>query len=182
MCGTRLHIWTKLSDDWLKTATCISENESISFKHEYRKRTLTSHCDVISDVINIKNTFGGIISDDLSISDVKMNLSKIFWKFQMPPFWGQVEFLHRKLYRNLGHTTRYAMLFPTFRAFDRHCSSNINEVIAILKLDLLFNLVTCLFDLWPWNTINFSIESRYICGWKIVKICQSVRDLCVKMC
>ena len=78
MCGTKLHIWTKLSDDWLKCATCISENVTISFKHEYRKPTLTSRCDVISDVIDIKNTIMGIISDDLSISEVKMNLSKIF--------------------------------------------------------------------------------------------------------
>ena len=74
------------------------------------------------------------------------------------------------------------MLFPTFWAFGWRCSSNINELIAILKFDLLFDIVTCLFDLWPWNTTNLSIESRYICGWKIVKICQSVRDLCVKMC
>ena len=80
--GTRIHIWTKLSDDWIKTATCISENVTISFKHEYRRPILTPRCDVISDVINIKNTFWGIISDDFSISDVKTNLSKIFWKFQ----------------------------------------------------------------------------------------------------
>ena len=30
---------------------------TISFKHEYRRHTLTSRCDVISDVMNIKNTF-----------------------------------------------------------------------------------------------------------------------------
>ena len=82
MRGARLHIWTKFSEDWLKTATCISENVTISFKHEYRRPTLMSRCDVISDVINIKITFSGIISDDLSISDVKMNLSKIFRNFQ----------------------------------------------------------------------------------------------------
>ena len=73
------------------------------------------------------------------------------------------------------------MLFPTFWAFDRRCSSNINEVIAISKFGLLFNLMTYLFDLWYWNTTNFCTESRHICWWKIVKICQSVRDLCVKM-
>ena len=82
MCGTRLHIWTKFSGDWLKTATCISENVTISFKTEYRRPNLTSGCDVIIDIINIKNTFWRIISDNLSIYDVKMNLSKIFWKFQ----------------------------------------------------------------------------------------------------
>ena len=82
MCDTRLHTWNKFSEDWLKTASCISENVTISFKHEYRRPTLTSPCDVINDVINIKSTFPGIISDDLSISDVKMNLSKIFRNFQ----------------------------------------------------------------------------------------------------
>ena len=83
MCGIWLHIWTKFSDDWVKTATCISENVPISFKHEYKKPNLTSRCDVvISDVINIKSTFSGIVSDDLSIADVKMNLFKIFRKFQ----------------------------------------------------------------------------------------------------
>ena len=39
-------------------------------------------CDVISDVIDIKSNFSGIISNDLSISDVKMNLSKILRNFQ----------------------------------------------------------------------------------------------------
>ena len=41
-----------------------------------------SRCDVISDVINIKSTFWRLISNGLSISDVKMNLSKIFRNFQ----------------------------------------------------------------------------------------------------
>ena len=72
MCDARLHIWTKFSENWLETVIYISENVTISFKHEYRRPTLTSRCDVISDVINIKSTFSGTISDDLSISDVKM--------------------------------------------------------------------------------------------------------------
>ena len=38
--------------------------------------------DVISDVINIKSTFLGLISDGLSISNVKMNLSEIFRNLQ----------------------------------------------------------------------------------------------------
>ena len=82
MCGTRLHMWTKFSDDWLKPRTYIAENVKISFKHEYRRPTLTSRCDVTSDVINIWINFSGIISDDLSISDAKINLSKKFRNFQ----------------------------------------------------------------------------------------------------
>ena len=58
------------------------ENVTISVKHEYRRANLTSRCGVISDVINIKNTFSGIICNDLSISDVKMNVSEIFRNFQ----------------------------------------------------------------------------------------------------
>ena len=44
-----------------KTATCIAENVTISFKHEYRGHTLTSRCDVIGDVIIMKI----ILVDDL---------------------------------------------------------------------------------------------------------------------
>ena len=43
---------------------------------------LTSRFDVITDVINIKSTFSGIISSDLSISYIEMNLSEIFRNFQ----------------------------------------------------------------------------------------------------
>ena len=71
-------MWTKFADNWLQTATCITENVTNSFKHEFLRLTLTSRC----DVINIKSIFGGLISDDLSISGVKMNLSEIFRKFQ----------------------------------------------------------------------------------------------------
>ena len=44
-------MWTKFGDDWSKTVTCIAENVTISFKHEYRRHTLTSCRDVIGDVI-----------------------------------------------------------------------------------------------------------------------------------
>ena len=47
-------MWTKFGDDWSKTVTCIAENVTISFKHEYRRHTLTSHRDVIDDVIIMK--------------------------------------------------------------------------------------------------------------------------------
>ena len=56
-------MWTKFSDDWSKTATCIAENVTISFKHEYRRHTWTSRCHVIGDVIIMKI----ILVDDLHI-------------------------------------------------------------------------------------------------------------------
>ena len=50
-------MWSKFSDDWSKIATCIAENVTISFKHEYRRHTLTSCCDIIGDVIIMKIIF-----------------------------------------------------------------------------------------------------------------------------
>ena len=54
-------MWTKFGDGWSKTVTCIAENVTISFKHEYWRHTLTSHRDVIGDVIIMKI----ILVDDL---------------------------------------------------------------------------------------------------------------------
>ena len=50
--------------------------------NEYRRQTLTSRCDVISDFADIKSTFSQICLDDLPISAVKMNLTKMFRNFQ----------------------------------------------------------------------------------------------------
>ena len=66
----------------IKFCEAMSKHVTISFKHEYRRHTLTSRCDVISDVMNIKNTFYVIMCYVLSISYVKMNLSQIFRNFQ----------------------------------------------------------------------------------------------------
>ena len=125
-CGTRLHIWTKPSDDWLKTATCISENVSISLKHEYRKRTLTSHRDVISDVIKIKNTIWGIISDDLFIPDVKMNLSKIFCKFQ------NGRHFEVRLSFYTGSCTKIWVIQPSMPCYSLHFELLIDTVAQML--------------------------------------------------
>ena len=69
------------------------------------------------------------------------------------------------------------MLFPKFWAFDRRCSSNVNEVIAISKFDLLFDLV--IFDL---ATLQTSVLNQDTSvgekEWRYVSVC----DLCVKMC
>ena len=82
MCRISLDMWTEFNNDRAKTVTFITENMSISFKHEYRMPILTSRCDVSSDVVNIKSDFFYIISDNLCISDVKMTLSEIFRNFQ----------------------------------------------------------------------------------------------------
>ena len=54
-------MWTKFGNDWSKIATCLAENVTISFKHEYRRHILTLRCDVIGNVIVMKI----ILVDDL---------------------------------------------------------------------------------------------------------------------
>ena len=46
-------------------------------KHDYRRPILSSRCDVINDIINIKKYFSQTFCDGLFISDVKINLK---WK------------------------------------------------------------------------------------------------------
>ena len=55
----------------------------ISFIKGYRGPTFRPACDVIGDVIIMKNTFYGIIWDDLYISEVKLKLCLIFQNFQI---------------------------------------------------------------------------------------------------
>ena len=66
------------SDHMSKRFIVIVKNVVISFKHEYRRPTMTSRCDVTDDVISIENTFSGMICNDFFISDVKIDLPKIF--------------------------------------------------------------------------------------------------------
>ena len=60
-------------------------------------------CDVIDDVIIIKNAFLGIIWYDLLISEVKLKLCLIFQNFQNGRHFELATiFFYRKLYRNLN--------------------------------------------------------------------------------
>ena len=141
MCGTRLYMWTKFSDDWLKPRTYIAENVPISFKHEYRRSTLTWRYDVVSGVINIKNTFSGIISDDLSISDAKINLSKIFWNFQ-----NGRHFEVQAIFQT-GSCTEFRVLHQ-----DRPCLS--------IHFGLLFDvLAKKLTELWRFQNLTYFLTS-----------------------
>ena len=56
-----------------KNATCIAKNVTISFKHEYRRETLTSRCDLIDDIIIMKI----ILVDDLHT--ILLNLLSNLW-------------------------------------------------------------------------------------------------------
>ena len=60
--------------------------------------------------------------------------------------------------------------------FDKFATS---VSIKCIHLDLFGDLVTWLFDLWPWKSIGFCTNTRCICVSNLVKICQCVRELCV---
>ena len=99
LCCGRLHMWTTFGDDWSKTATCIPENVTISFKHEYRGHTLTSRCDVIGDVIIMKI----ILVDDLHTIFLHLCQIKAILKtakfFKLTKIWGPGELFHHKCHR-----------------------------------------------------------------------------------
>ena len=140
MYSAKMHLCMKFCESM---SNIHGKNVTISFKHEYRRHTLTSRYDVISDVMNIKKHF---LCNNLWCS------FHIFWqnehisnfsKFsKWPPFWFSSEFFNLKLYRKLSLTARYAMPFPTFWDFVRRSNSNIKGVMASSIFDLLFDLVT----------------------------------------
>ena len=71
-------IHRKFNDDIFARFLVIMNNFVISFIKEYRGPTFRPPCDVIGDVIIMKNTFYGIIWDNLFISEVKLKLCLIF--------------------------------------------------------------------------------------------------------
>ena len=99
LCCGSLHMWTKFGDDWSKTATCIAENVTISFKHEYRRHTLTSRCDVIGDVIIMKI----ILVDDLHTIFLHLLSNWGYIEnceiFKLTKIWGPGELFHHNFHR-----------------------------------------------------------------------------------
>ena len=51
------HLHIKFDDHTLNRFRVIAKNVPIPFKHEYRRPSLSSLCDVIRDVISIRNIF-----------------------------------------------------------------------------------------------------------------------------
>ena len=60
--------------------------------------------------------------------------------------------------------------------FDKYAAS---VSISCINLDLFCDLVTWLFDLWPYKSIGFCTNPRCICVSNLVKICQCVSELCM---
>ena len=72
----------KFNDDIFARFLVIMKNVVISFIKEYWGPTSRPPCDVIDDVIIMKNTYFGIILDDHFISEVKLKLCLIFQNFE----------------------------------------------------------------------------------------------------
>ena len=72
----------KFNDDIFARFLVIMKNVTISFIKQYIGPNSRPPCDVIDDVIVMKNTFFGIIWDDLFISEVKLKLCLIFRNFK----------------------------------------------------------------------------------------------------
>ena len=71
----------KFNDDIFACFLVIMKNVFILFIQEYRRPNSRPPCDVIDDVIIMKNNFG-IIWDDLFISEIILKLWLIFQIFQ----------------------------------------------------------------------------------------------------
>ena len=87
-------------DDIFARCLAIMKNVIISFIKEYRGPTLRPACDVIDDVITMKNFFGHNLGRSYNIwgqIEAVFNISK-FSKW--PLFWARDKLFYRKLYRN----------------------------------------------------------------------------------
>ena len=123
-------------------------------KHEYRE-TLGPPCDVIDDVITMKKFlwhnlgrsfyFWGQIEAVFNISEFS----------KWPLFWVCDKLFYGKIYRKLNIPKRLPLAFPTFWAFDRRSSSDIDGEISISKFDLLCNLVMS--SMTPWMCIYTNV-------------------------
>ena len=76
-----VHMHRKFDYDIFACFSVIMKNVMLFIK-DYRGPTFRPPCDVVGDVIIMKNTFYGIIWDNLFISEVKLKLRLIFQNFQ----------------------------------------------------------------------------------------------------
>ena len=144
MCGGRLHMWTKFSDYWSKTVTCIAENVTISFKHEYRREILTSRCDVIDDIIIMKI----ILMDDLHTTLLYL-LSNLGYIENCEIF---------KTFQNWRKFEVGANFFVISVTGSEVCY--LDSQSNFLRFELLIDVVAqTLMELWHFQNLNFFLTS-----------------------
>ena len=87
-----------------------------------------------------------------------------------PPFWARDKLFYRNLYRKLNIPKRPPSALPTFWAFDRRSSSNIDGELSISKFDLLCDLMTSSMTSWICIYENVIIISWYWCRGSLMMI------------
>ena len=90
----------KFNGDIFACVLVIMKNVVISFIKKYRGPTLRLPCDVMDDVIIMKNTFFSMIWNDLFISEVKWKPCSVIRNFQNGRHFELAT--NRKLYRKLN--------------------------------------------------------------------------------
>ena len=138
-----IHMHRKFNDDIFARFLVIMKNVVISYIKEYRGSTLRPPCDVIDDVIIMKILFWHNLRRYFHILGQIEAVFSISKFSKWPLFWARDKLFYRKLYRKLNIPERWQQwAFPTFWAFDRRSSSNIDGDMSISKFDLLCDLVT----------------------------------------
>ena len=77
-----IHMYTEFNYDTSVRFSVMTNNVHFLFIKEHRGATLRLSCDVMNDVITMKNSFSSIIWDGLFISVMKLKLRVIFWHFE----------------------------------------------------------------------------------------------------
>ena len=120
-------------------------------KHEYRRK-LWGH-PVTSSVMSSPWKKNWHNLGLFFISEVKLKLCLTFQNFQNGcHFEPAINFFYRKWYRKFNIPERWSLAFPTFWAFDRRSSSNIDGDISISKFNPLCDLVASSMTSWVRET------------------------------
>ena len=156
-----LPIYTRFDNDIVFGFGVIMKNILILLRNGIRNVdvNVTLWCDRWRN--HMKIYFPGYFVCNFSIFDVKWKLCWIFWKFQnfksMPAF-------NRECHQTLSILFREPIQIAIFWNIDRCFSLNIDTVIPVSKIELLFHLVILLFYLLLWKSPEFCTISICICG------------------
>ena len=148
-----VHTYTGCNDN----VSVITKKGNFSFIGEYRGTSSRSSCDVIDDVITMK-IFFCIIWDDLSVSNVKLKLHWIFQNNSKRRNFRAGGLFRRRCHRKLNTLSGKPRTCPTFWAFDKCSSLQINGVMAISKFDPLFYLVTYFFFTFDLKILQVDVQ------------------------
>ena len=135
----------------------------ISFVKEYRGPTLSPPCDVINDAITMKLLFGDNLERSFQIWRLFEAVYNILKLKKWLPFWCREKLFTGSNRGKLNISASQPWAFPIFWAFDRRSSRAIDRDIAILKLDLLRDLLTSTVTSWLRETqLAQSVIANYM--------------------